>query len=117
VFCPQCGTLAFPNPKGDIACTNYKCGYNGPANVVIKGVDGRDVDLSQAKSSTAAKGRKYDVRKDSDKRQGRWTNGHYSCPRCGMMEVFSDVDSNSEYSETATTMLTCKNCKHGWREG
>ena len=56
--------------RGDIACTNYKCGYNGPANVVIKGTDGKDVDLSQAKSSTAAKGRDFQVIKDSDERHG-----------------------------------------------
>ena len=32
MFCPECGTLAFPTPSGDINCTNYKCGYQGPQN-------------------------------------------------------------------------------------
>ena len=50
MFCPECGTLSFPDPNGNIACTNYKCGYNGPANIVIKGTDGKDVDLSKAVS-------------------------------------------------------------------
>ena len=39
MFCPQCGTLSFPSPSGDINCTNYKCGYSGPANLTVKGVD------------------------------------------------------------------------------
>jgi len=114
VFCPQCGTLAFPNPKGDIACTNSQCNYNGPANVVIKGADGRDVDLSQAKSSTAAKSRTFQVGRDSDKRHGALTTGTYTCPICDNMEVFSYVDLVAEFSETPTTRLTCKKCHHGW---
>ncbi len=118
MFCPSCGTLAFPNPKGDIACTNYKCGYNGPANVVIIGADGKNVDLSQAKSSTAARGRDYGVRRESDNKiQGRLTTDHYSCPKCDKMAVFAYVEPLLEFGETATTMLTCKNCDHGWREG
>ena len=44
MFCPECGTLSFPSPSGDITCTNYKCGYAGPANVKMK-VDGKEVDL------------------------------------------------------------------------
>ena len=64
MFCPKCGTLSFPNPSGDITCTNYKCGYSGPANLVIKGVDGEDVDLSNIKSETKAKDREYEIIKD-----------------------------------------------------
>ena len=66
MFCPECGTLAFPTPSGDINCTNYKCGYQGPANVKVKGVDGKEVDLSKASSSTKAETRTYEVIKDSD---------------------------------------------------
>ena len=116
MFCPSCGTLAFPNPKGDIACTNYKCGYNGPANVVIKGADGKDVDLSQAKSSTAAKGREFQVIKDSDESHGVLTTESYMCPKCDKMEVFAYLEQTRSSDEPETRMLTCKNCKHGWRE-
>ena len=28
MFCPHCGTLAFPKPDGSITCTNYRCGYS-----------------------------------------------------------------------------------------
>jgi|TARA_B110000914_G_C15433144_1_gene432413 DNA-directed RNA polymerase subunit M/transcription elongation factor TFIIS len=115
VFCPSCGTLSFPNHKGEIACTNHICGYKGPANIVIRGVDGREVDLSQVKTSVEAKARKFVVVKDSDNIYGVLTIGDYSCPKCNKMEVYSDIDISSEFSETATTMRTCKNCRYGWR--
>jgi DNA-directed RNA polymerase subunit M len=122
MFCPQCGTLAFPSPNGDISCTNYKCGYNGPANLVIKGTDGKDVDLSKAKSSTQAKSRVYEVIKDSDKLQGVLTKGTYMCPNridgtpCDCIEVFSYLEQTRSSDEPETRMLTCKDCGHGWRE-
>ena len=118
MFCPSCGGLSFPNPKGEIACSNYKCKYKGPANIVIRDVDGRDVDLSKAKTHIAAKGRTFQVVKDSDEIHGRLTTGTYTCPNCecDKMEVFSDVDMVAEFSETPTTRLTCKNCNHLWSE-
>jgi DNA-directed RNA polymerase subunit M/transcription elongation factor TFIIS len=98
MFCPECGTLSFPNPKGEIACTNYKCGYNGPANVVIKDqTTGKEVDLSQATSSTESRARVYDVIKDSDKRH-------------------SYLEQTRSSDEPETRMLTCKDCGKGWRE-
>ena len=69
MFCPQCGTLSFPTPSGDISCTNYKCGYNGPAKLKTK-IGGKEVDLSKATSSTQVKSREYEVIKDSDKTHG-----------------------------------------------
>ena len=60
MFCPQCGTLAFPSPSGDINCTNYKCGYQGPANLKVKGVDGKEVDLSKVTSSSLEQTRSSD---------------------------------------------------------
>ena len=115
MFCPSCGALAFPDPKGEIDCKNYKCQYSGSANIVIRGADGRDIDLSQAKSIIAAKGRVFQVGKDSDDIYGVLTIGDYSCPKCNEMEVYSEIDISSEFSETATTMRTCKNCRYGWR--
>jgi DNA-directed RNA polymerase subunit M/transcription elongation factor TFIIS len=97
--------------KGYIKCENYRCGFHGPADDV-------DIELLNAMSNTKANWRgPYDVRKDSDKRQGRLTIDLYSCPKCDQMEVYSYIDHNLEFAETATTMLTCKNCDHGWRDG
>ena len=95
--------------KSYIKCENGKCRFHGPA-------DGVDKDLLNAMSITKAKGRVIEVIKDSDEIHGALTTGSYRCPRCDKMEVFSDVDMNAEFSETPTTMLTCKNCDHGWRE-
>ena len=63
MFCPECGTLAFPTPSGDINCTNYKCGYTGPANVKMK-VEGKEIDLSKTKTTTKAEKREYEIIKD-----------------------------------------------------
>ena len=60
MFCPK-WNFSLPSPNGDISCTNYKCGYTGPANLVIKGADGEDVDLSKIKSETKAQDREYEI--------------------------------------------------------
>ena len=116
MFCPECGTLSFPTPSGDINCTNYKCGYKGPANVKVKGADGKEVDLSKASSSTKAETRVYEVIKDSDEMRGVLTSGDYMCPKCDCVEVFSYLEQTRSSDEPETRMLTCKECGNGWRE-
>jgi len=27
MFCPECGSLSYPDNKGWIKCPDYKCGY------------------------------------------------------------------------------------------
>ena len=98
MFCPKCGTLSFPSPSGDIACTNYKCGYTGPAKLVVKGADGKKVDLSKAKSKTQAVDREYEVIKDSDKARGVLTSGSYLCPKCDCDEVYSYLEQTRSMS-------------------
>ena len=116
MFCPECGTLAFPTPTGDINCTNYKCGYTGPANLTVKGADGKDVDLSKTTSSTKAKTRVYEVIKDSDELKGVLTTSAYICPKCDCIEVYSYLEQTRSSDEPETRMLTCKDCGNGWRE-
>ena len=66
MFCPECGTLGFMEPNGNIRCTNYTCGYEGP----LTGKDGKGaeftdpmtgetIDLSKARSSGEAKNLKH----------------------------------------------------------
>ncbi len=66
MFCPECGTLGFMSPDGNIRCTDYKCGYEGP----LSGSDGKGaeftdpmtgetVDLSKATASSSAKDLKH----------------------------------------------------------
>ncbi|MDP6870043.1 MAG: hypothetical protein QGI21_04655 [Candidatus Poseidoniaceae archaeon] len=116
MFCPECGTLAFPTPTGEINCTNYKCGYRGAANVTVKGADGKDVDLSKTTSSTKAETRTYEVIKDSDEMKGVLTKDAYICPKCDCMEVYSYLEQTRSSDEPETRMLTCKDCGNGWRE-
>lgn len=116
MFCPKCGTLSFPTPDGTINCPNYKCGYVGPANLKVKGSDGKEVDLSKATSSTKAETRVYEVIKDSDEMKGVLTVGDYMCPKCDGVEVYSYLEQTRSSDEPETRMLTCKNCGNGWRE-
>jgi DNA-directed RNA polymerase subunit M len=116
MFCPECGTLAFPNPSGVITCTNYKCGYVGSANATMKDKHGKTIDLSKTVSTTKAETRDYEVIKDSDQLQGVLTVGDYMCPKCDKVEVFSYLEQTRASDEPETRMLTCKNCGHGWRE-
>ena len=83
MFCPECGTLAFPDPSGVIDCTNYACGYKGSTSSSIKGEDGRTIDMTNLVSTSKAETREYEVIKDSDKFHGVLTVGDYMCPKCG----------------------------------
>ena len=108
MFCPECGTLAFPTPSGDINCTNYKCGYQGPQNK----------EFANIQSSTKAETRTYEVIKDSDEIKGVLTVGDYICPdmKCQSREVYSYLEQTRSSDEPETRMLTCKECGKGWRE-
>jgi DNA-directed RNA polymerase subunit M len=97
------------NNEDYIMCQNGRCGFHGPADDV-------DKNLLNARSNTAAKGRKYEVVKDSDKMQGVLTKDSYMCPKCDKMEVFAYLEQTRSSDEPETRMLTCKNCDHGWRE-
>ena len=122
MFCPKCGPLSFPTPSGDITCTNYKCGYKGPAYLKTK-IGGKEVDLSKATSSTKVESRDYEVIKDSDKMQGILNKDTYMCPKrlkngksCDCTEVYAYLEQTRSSDEPETRMLTCKECGHGWRE-
>ena len=122
MFCPKCGTLSFPTPSETSPCTNYKCGYKGPANLKTK-IGGKEVDLSKATSSTKVESRDYEVIKDSDQMQGILTKDTYMCPKrlkngksCDCTEVYAYLEQTRSSDEPETRMLTCKECGHGWRE-
>ena len=123
MFCPRCGTLAHPSPSGDITCPNYKCGYVGPASIIVKDEFGNDIDISKIHTQTIPEIRDYTPIKDTDRIQGVLTEGAYICPKrnkygksCDCTEVYAYVNSNLEFGETSAKMLTCKKCGHGWRE-
>ena len=106
MFCPECGTLAFPNPDGNINCANWNCGYQGPQNPKFKNVQ----------SSTKAQTRVYEIIKDSDEINGVLSVGDYMCEKCNSEEVYSYLEPLLDMAEIQVAMLTCKGCRNGWRE-
>ena len=52
MFCPECGTLAFPDPSGKIKCPNYNCGYHGTAENKVTMEDGTEIDISKVSDIT-----------------------------------------------------------------
>ena len=91
MFCPECGTLGFPDAAGNISCTNYKCGYNGP----VKGVKigNKEVSLDELTSKTEAQSREYEVIGDADQQTGNLHNEHiYMCPKCDGIEVYAYLE-------------------------
>jgi len=117
MFCPECGALSFPDSKGWIKCPDYKCGYNGPLDNKMKDpVTGQEIDLANVQSSSKAQTRKFEVIDDKDQAHGVLTSGSYICPKCDGQEVFSELRQTRASDEPETRLLTCKKCKHGWRE-
>ena len=117
MFCPNCGTLSFPDSSGDIKCPNYKCGYEGPLeNKMQNPLTGEEIDLSRISSSSKAVKRKIEVISDSDKHMGVLTTDSYICPKCDCQAVFSELHQTRASDEPETRFLTCKDCQHGWRE-
>lgn len=116
MFCPECGCLSFPTPSGDINCNNWKCGYQGPANLTIKTRDNGEIDLSKVRTTTKAENRIFEVQHDSEEIRGLRTIGEYMCPKCESDEVYSYLEPLLDMAEIQVAMLTCGECGFGWRE-
>ena len=118
MFCPECGTLAFPDPSGAIRCTNYTCGYSGDASNLQTMEDGSVIDLSKAASSSDAKSLKHltEVVDEKDMHRGAKTSGAHICPKCDCVEVYVELHQTRSSDEPETRFLTCDECGHGWRE-
>lgn len=110
MFCPKCGTLAHPNPSGNISCHNYKCGYVGPANVKVKDRLGREIDLARFSTQTEPEERDYSVIKDSDLR--RMYKGQAECPRCPNTRSFTYLEQTlyGADDDIVKTILFCEEC-------
>lgn len=116
MFCPECGSLSFPSPSGEINCNNWKCGYQGPANLTIKTRNEGEIDLSKLCTTTKAKGRLFEVHRDSENIRGLRTIGECMCPKCESDEVYSYLEPLLDMAEIQVAMLTCGECGFGWRE-
>jgi len=118
MFCPECGTLAFPDPSGRIKCGNYQCGYSGDAENKVTMADGTEIDISKASSSTKAETRDRRVIEDANQQRGVLTTKTYICPKCDSDEIYAELQQTRSSDEPETRILTCSNlkCGHGWRE-
>ncbi|MEC7503225.1 MAG: hypothetical protein VX381_03190 [Candidatus Thermoplasmatota archaeon] len=124
MFCPECGTLGFMEPNGNIRCTNYTCGYEGP----LTGKDGKGaeftdpmtgetIDLSKARSSGETKNLKHLTEVVEDEGgKGVLRVGDIRCPKCDKNEIFVILMQTRSSDEPETKVCTCKNCGKKFRE-
>ena len=57
MFCPECGSLSYPDSSGNIKCENHQCKYEGPltgrdgsGGTFTDPVTGETVDLTDLKA-------------------------------------------------------------------
>ena len=118
IFCPECGTLAFPESDGSIRCPNGRCSYVGAAKKTVRLNSGEEIDTSDARSKSAASSLKHltEVIDDSEQHRGVLTTGMYVCPKCEENDVYAELKQTRASDEPETRILSCKSCNHGWRE-
>ncbi|MDP6906045.1 MAG: RPA12/RPB9/RPC11 RNA polymerase family protein [Candidatus Thalassarchaeaceae archaeon] len=131
MFCPKCGSLAYPNAKGFIRCPNGNCLYDGhisgkdSADVedgdsayIEDPITGKRVDLMNFDSASKASSMKHltEVIDDSQLQRGVLTTKTYTCPKCDSDQVFAELQQTRSSDEPETRILTCKDCGKGWRE-
>jgi DNA-directed RNA polymerase subunit M len=124
LFCPECGTLSFPDPNDWIKCPNHNCGYEGD----IKGTDGtggtitdprtgKTIDLTATTSSTKASSLKHltEVVEETGGR-GVLTTGSLMCPKCDCISIFVELRQTRASDEPETKIGTCADCGHIFRD-
>ena len=78
--------------------------------------DGTEIDLSEATSSTKTESRDRRVIDDADQQRGVLTTKTYICPKCDSDRVYTELQQTRSSDEPETRILTCAECRHGWRE-
>jgi|TARA_B000000475_G_scaffold265902_1_gene255018 DNA-directed RNA polymerase subunit M len=124
MFCPECGTLGFMEANGNIRCTNYTCGYEGPlAGKDGKGAEftdpmtGETIDLSKASTSSETSSlRHLNEVVPVDVAQGTLWVGDYLCPKCDADRIFVVLMQTRSSDEPETKICTCESCGHKFRE-
>ncbi len=78
--------------------------------------DGTEIDLSEATSSSKTESRDRRVIDDADQQRGVLTTKTYICPKCDSDQVYAELQQTRSSDEPETRILTCAECRHGWRE-
>ena len=124
MFCPECGSLAFPRPDGDIKCPNYKCAYEGP----LSGIDGSGgtftdpmtgevVDLSNATAAGSEKSLRHLTEVVAEEvARGTLRVGEIRCPKCDCNEIYVELKQTRASDEPETKICTCSKCSKHFRE-
>ena len=124
MFCPECGTLGFIQPDDSIRCTDYKCGYEGPAGgsdgkgaEFIDPMTGETIDLSKTTAKSSATSLKHltEVVEEEVARGTLWV-GDYLCPKCDEDRIFIVLMQTRSSDEPETKISTCEGCGHKFRE-
>ncbi len=124
MFCPDCGTLGFMEKNGNIRCTNYKCGYEGPlAGKDGKGAEftdpmtGETLDLGNASTTSESSSLKHltEVVEEPVARGTLWV-GDYRSPKCDEDRIFIVLMQTRSSDEPETKICTCEGCGHRFRE-
>ena len=109
MFCPECGTLGFVDPSGNIRCTNYKCGYEGPvggkdgSSATVIGSDGQKIDIVNTKSSTKSTDLKHLTEVQAPEvARGTLRVGDYRCPKCDGDRIFVELQQTRSSDEPET---------------
>ncbi len=114
MFCPECGSLSYPDNRGWIKCPDYKCGYEGP----LSGTDGKGseftdpmtgetIDLSRTRVTEVV---------EQEGPKGTLRIGDYICPKCDGDRTFVELRQTRSSDEPETKICTCESCEHRWRE-
>ena len=124
MFCPECGTLGFMESNGNIRCTNYTCGYEGPlAGKDGKGAEftdpmtGETIDLSKAATSSETSSLRHlnEVVPETVAQGTLWVCD-YLCPKCDADRIFVVLMQTRSSDEPETKICTCESCGHKFRE-
>ena len=111
-------------PNGNIRCTNYTCGYEGP----LTGKDGKGaeftdpmtgetIDLSKARSSGQTKDLKHITEVVEDEGgKGVLRVGDIRGPKWDKNEIYVILMQTRSSDEPETKVCTCKNCGKKFRE-
>ena len=110
--------------NGNIRCTNYTCGYEGPlAGKDGKGAEftdpmtGETIDLSKAATSSETSSLKHlnEVVPETIAQGTLWV-GDYLCPKCDADRIFVVLMQTRSSDEPETKICTCESCGHKFRE-